>query len=78
MENLLTLARVGIIVPKKNVKLSTRRNRAKRLFREAFRLNQARIKPGLDILIYSYKGAESLDQAQSSLIEALKKANALL
>ncbi|MCV2508569.1 MAG: ribonuclease P protein component [Candidatus Lightella neohaematopini] len=37
--NNLNYSRIGIIVPKKNIKKSFQRNRIKRLIREYFRLN---------------------------------------
>lgn len=48
--NCLAHGRLGLIVPKKIVKLSTRRHRLKRIIRESFRLNQSALQ-GLDIVI---------------------------
>lgn len=54
-ENKLTLSRFGFIVSTKFNKRATARNRAKRLMREAVRLNLRQIKPGYDF-IFSMKG----------------------
>jgi ribonuclease P protein component len=48
--NGLGYPRLGMIVPKRAVALATRRNRLKRLIREWFRLNQARLS-GRDWLV---------------------------
>lgn len=44
------LARLGIVVAKRNVKLAVARNRIKRLVRETFRQQQQRL-DGLDIVV---------------------------
>ncbi|MFA5146500.1 MAG: ribonuclease P protein component [Candidatus Omnitrophota bacterium] len=43
--------RVGFSVSSRSIKLATRRNRIKRLLREAYRLNKAKLKKGFDIVI---------------------------
>ncbi|MBI3098009.1 MAG: ribonuclease P protein component [Planctomycetes bacterium] len=42
--------RLGIVVPK-GVRSSVRRNRFKRLLREAFRMNRGRLPRGLDLVV---------------------------
>ena len=46
-----TLARLGLIVPKKGNRLAVRRNRIKRLIRDRFRLVRCRLK-FVDIVIH--------------------------
>jgi ribonuclease P protein component len=48
--NDLGLSRIGIIVPKKIVRLATSRNRHKRVIREEFRLVKKRL-PNVDIVL---------------------------
>lgn len=76
-ENSLNLNRFGFIVPKKIVKLSTRRNRSRRCFREACRINQGRIRAGFDIILYSYKDINGLDEAEKLLLSVINKAGLL-
>ena len=47
--------RLGIIIAKKNVKLSVERNRLKRQLRETFR-KQRQMLPSLDIVLLAKKG----------------------
>ncbi len=49
-ENGLDIARFGVIVPKRHVPRAVDRNRVKRLLREWFRLQQARLQ-GSDVLV---------------------------
>ena len=49
-ENNLGLSRIGIIVPKKIVRLATSRNRHKRLIKEQFRLVKKNL-PNVDMVI---------------------------
>jgi ribonuclease P protein component len=61
--NLLGIARLGLIVPKKFIATAVVRNRVKRLLREWFRLHQEKL-AGLDI-IARFKGksdAHALDE----------------
>jgi ribonuclease P protein component len=48
--NQLPMARLGLSVPRR-VGTAVRRNRVKRLLREAFRLHQAQLPAGLDLVI---------------------------
>lgn len=70
-------ANVGIAVPKAVIGLSTRRNRIKRLLREAYRLNKAKIKPGLDIVIIAGRPFSSFREAEEAFLSILKKAGLL-
>ncbi len=72
--NTLEMARLGLIVSKKNVKLSVRRNWVKRQCRESFRAQQQNMK-GWDLVILSKKGIGQLtaSQLQHSLEGLWKK-----
>ena len=52
--------RVGLAIAKKSVPLANQRNRVKRLIREAFRHNQARL-PSVDLVFYASPGLSRLD-----------------
>lgn len=67
-KNDLGVARLGIIVAKKNVKLAVKRNRIKRLTRETFRNKQHKL-PAIDAIVLARRGCDQLDNA--SLVEAL-------
>jgi ribonuclease P protein component len=60
--NGLDHARLGIVVGKKNCRLATRRNRAKRQIRESFRQNQGAL-AGLDIVLLARRGIDELDNS---------------
>jgi ribonuclease P protein component len=51
LPNNLGYSRLGIAVSKKIFRASVRRNRVKRLIREAFRLNKTRLPKGLNIIV---------------------------
>ena len=54
-------SRIGFIVSKKVSKKAVERNRIKRLFREAVRLDMARIKPGYDLVFIALNSAKEKD-----------------
>lgn len=54
-------SRIGFIVSKKVSKLAVERNRIKRLFREAVRLDMASIKPGYDLVFIILNSAKEKD-----------------
>jgi len=56
-----TESRMGFIVSKKVSKKAVERNRTKRLFREAVRLDVARIKPGYDLVFIVLNSAKEKD-----------------
>ena len=69
LPNNLGHSRIGFSISSRNVKSAARRNRIRRLLREAFRLNKGGIKAGYDIVMIikrdpgrtlSYKNAETV------------------
>ena len=72
--NGLPHSRLGLIVSKK-VGHAPRRNRIKRLFREAFRLNKERLPKGLDILLSPARGWSDppLQELEATLIRLLSR-----
>jgi ribonuclease P protein component len=61
--NNLSYARLGMITPKKIVRLAVKRNLFKRLIRESFRLQQPTL-PGLDMIVLLRKEAVDLDKSE--------------
>ncbi len=61
--NQLDHPRVGLTVPKKQVKLAAGRNRVKRIVRDSFRLAQHDL-PNVDIVVLVRRGVTDLDNAQ--------------
>ena len=55
--------RIGLTVAKRHVKRANQRNRAKRIIRESFRLNQHAI-PEIDIVVLVRGGVMDLSDAQ--------------
>lgn len=52
--------RLGVVVPKRQIKLASHRNRAKRLVRESFRKNRAQLPP-VDIVVQIFAAADTID-----------------
>ncbi len=71
--------RIGISANSKNIPLSVRRNRAKRLLRESYRLTEAQLKEGHDILLITKKDVSrlSLDTIKDEVGGLYKKAGVL-
>jgi ribonuclease P protein component len=70
----LDLSRLGLVVSKK-VGDSVRRNRVKRLFREAFRLNKDRLPGGFDLVVAPLPGFadDSLQEVQDRFLRLLDR-----
>ncbi len=73
-----TVRRVGIVAGKK-VGIAVKRNRAKRLLREAYRLNKNKLIQGLDIVLVAKKMLTTLTfhEVERNLLYIFKKANIL-
>ena len=50
-------ARLGLVIPKKYIRLAVTRNQIKRCVRESFRVQNL---PGVDIVFVAYKGSAEL------------------
>ena len=65
--NLLEYPRIGYSIPKRGTKLAFRRNRLKRLVKEAFRLNAHQL-PKMDLIVLVRN--ESQDEVLSATLDA--------
>jgi ribonuclease P protein component len=81
-QNELNRPRLGLVIAKKNIRLSVDRNRMKRLIRETFRAKQQQL-AGIDVIVLARKGMndvtnivliEQLNKQWQSLIRKLQKA----
>ncbi|MBD1559211.1 ribonuclease P protein component [Vibrio sp. S9_S30] len=62
-ENSLSHPRLGLAVPKKQIKTAVGRNRFKRLARESFRLSQHQL-PSKDFVVIAKKSAQDLSNEE--------------
>ncbi len=75
--NAKQINRIGFVAGKKCLKLSARRNRLKRLLREVYRLNKAKIKGNFDLVIVARKIDFPLNykEVKKRVLELLEKVN---
>lgn len=50
--------RLGVVASKKSLRKAVQRNRARRLLREAFRLNRCRVAPGRDVVLIARRAID--------------------
>jgi ribonuclease P protein component len=77
LPNGLAHSRIGFSISSRNVKLSSRRNRARRLFREVYRKSKGAIKTGFDlVLIVKRNLPEDMmyNDAEQALFKLIKAA----
>jgi ribonuclease P protein component len=76
VKNRVGINRIGFVVPKGKVRLSSSRNRTKRLLREAYRLNKDKIESfSIDIIIIINNPLEVFPQAQRLILGFFDKIN---
>jgi len=78
VENGLPYTRLGLSVSRKRVGRAARRNRVKRILREAFRLNKAAIPTGLDLVVVPKRPELSFKEASRSLPKLAREVQARL
>lgn len=63
--NDLARPRLGLVIAKKNIRLSVQRNRIKRLVRESFRQQQQSL-TGIDVIVLARKGLDGFTNREIS------------
>lgn len=77
LPNGLAHSRIGFSISSRNVKLASRRNRTRRLFREAYRKNRGSIKMGFDLVFIvkrSFPENMIYSDAEAALARIIKAA----
>lgn len=67
----------AVFVAIRSFRGAVERNRAKRIAREAWRLNKSRVIQGYDIAIVLYPGHDSFEECSSMMLFLLRKAGLL-
>ena len=81
LPNATSTSRVGFSISARSIKRANRRNRIKRLFREAYRKNKTILKKGFDIVFVARRDAKidfSCKEAEAVLLNLSKQAGILL
>lgn len=69
------LARMGLSVSKKRARRAVQRNRIRRIFREAFRLELARLPSGIDVVMIATSGdGPDLARVRAELVRLVPRA----
>lgn len=78
--NSLDFNRIGVSISARAVQKSAKRHRARRLIREAYRLNKQGFKRGFDIVIRTKPGdsVPNLKEVETDLLALFKRAGILL
>ncbi|HEY7883958.1 MAG TPA: ribonuclease P protein component [Cellvibrionaceae bacterium] len=63
--NQLAVARLGLVIAKKHIRLAVNRNKVKRVIRESFRQRQQQL-AGLDVIVLARSGMGEMDKATLS------------
>lgn len=76
LENELGRTRLGLSVSKRHAKQAVHRNRARRLLREAFRLEHANLPVGIDVVLIAGEPGKppSLAELRAELVELVQRA----
>lgn len=76
LRNNFNVSRIGVSIGRSCAKLAVERNRARRLLKEAFRLNKGRFKPGYDIVAVPKSGLAGLKlkDLEGEFVELAKRA----
>jgi ribonuclease P protein component len=62
-KNDLEYPRLGLSIPKRNIRKAVQRNTFKRIVRETFRVRQEKM-AGMDIILVAYKGSANYSKAE--------------
>ena len=77
--NALNYNRLGVSIPKRKLKLSSKRNRVRRLVRETYRINKPKFKKGFDIVIIPGQNRETCTygELEKDMLKIYRKAGIL-
>lgn len=80
LPNTININRIGFSISSRSIKKASKRNRVRRLFRESFRRNKARLRQGFDMVIVVRKEPDnrfSYKKAEDVFLSLAKKTKAL-